>query len=131
MVLAIIIESLTELQVTSATEFSVWGGHFYAGTGTKCVEKPYMEGAPTKQSFNLFLKCSTLFALEIHKKGSQNVSIWGGGKRDITSPKTLGTKNSVKNLGLARSAEVPKKRPDSEGKRAPGPSTQHRMHYTD
>ena len=92
MVLAI--ESLTELQVTSATEFSVWGGHFYVGTSTKHVEKPDMEGAPTKQSSNLFSKFSTLIALEIHKKGSQTVSIRGG-KCDITSPKTFGYKNSV------------------------------------
>ena len=77
---------------------SVCGGHFYAGTGTKHVEKPYMEGAPIEQSLNLFLKLITLFALEIHKKGSQTASIQGG-KCYITSPKTLGTKNSVKNLG--------------------------------
>ena len=51
-----------EVQVTSATEFIVWGGHFYAGTGTKCVEKRDMKGAPTEQSLNLFLKLITLFA---------------------------------------------------------------------
>ena len=94
MVLAFIIESLTELQVTSATEFSVWGGHFYAGTGTKCVEKRDMEGAPTEKNSNPFLKCSSLFALQIHKKGSRTVSIQGG-KCYITSPKTFGYKNSV------------------------------------
>ena len=90
-----------EVQVTSATEFIVWGGHFYVGTGTKRVEKGDMEGAPTEKNSNPFLKCSELFGREITKEGSQIVSI-GGGKCDITSPKTLGTKNSVKNLGFPR-----------------------------